>query len=87
LENRKNVEMLLGPAVEEISISPAVVRKISEGPIDEAWIKALNDMEKRSKAVEIKLKDQYKMKAVSDVKPLLENLTKKVCSCCLTISW
>ncbi|KAI9763325.1 MAG: hypothetical protein M1840_000590 [Geoglossum simile] len=77
LENRKNVENLLGPAVEEISISPAVVRKISEGSIDEAWIKALDDMEKCSKAVEMKLKDQHKMKAVRDMKPLLENLTKK----------
>jgi len=75
------VEVLLGPAVEEISISPAVVRKISEGPIDEAWIKALDNVEKRSKAVEMKLKDQQNMKAVSDVKPLLENLTKKVRSC------
>ena len=39
LENRKVVEKGLGPIVEEITISPAVVRKISEGMIDEAWVK------------------------------------------------
>ncbi|KAH0538056.1 hypothetical protein FGG08_005318 [Glutinoglossum americanum] len=80
LENRKNVEKLLGPAVEDISISPAIVRNISEGPIDEAWIKALEDVGNRYKAVEMKLKDQRKMKALDDMKPLLENLTKKACS-------
>jgi hypothetical protein len=78
LENRKNVEKLLGPAVEEISISPAIVRRISEGSIDEDWIKALEEVEKCSRVVEMKLGDQRKMKAVDDVKPLLENLTKKV---------
>ena len=50
LENRKVVEKLLGPAVEDISISPAVVRKIAEGPVDEGFVRALIEVEKRSKA-------------------------------------
>lgn len=78
LENRKLVEHGLGPVVEEISLSPAVVRKIVEGPIDEAWVKALAEVEKRSKAMDAKSKEQRNIKGISDLKPLLENLIKKV---------
>ncbi|KAK5018470.1 Vacuolar protein sorting-associated protein 52, partial [Cryomyces antarcticus] len=77
LENRKIVEKLLGPAVEETSISPAIVRKISEEPMDESWIKALDELEKKSKIVEGKSKQGDSVKAVEEVKPLLENLTNK----------
>jgi hypothetical protein len=78
LENRKVVEKLLGPSVEDLSLSPAVVRKISEGAVDEAWVRALADLEKRSKAVEAKKKDQQRTKALEDLAPLLENLTSRV---------
>ncbi|KAK8207067.1 Sac2 family protein [Phyllosticta capitalensis] len=77
LENRKVVEKLLGPAVEDISISPAVVRKISEGPVDEGFPKALQELEKRSKAVEAKAKGGPNIKALDDLRPLLEDLTNK----------
>ena len=78
LENRKVVEKLLGPAVEEISISPAAIRKIADGPMDESWVKALSELEKRKKAVDSKSKENSHIKAIEDVKPLLENLTNKV---------
>jgi hypothetical protein len=78
LENRKKVESGLGPIVEEISISPAVVRKIVEGPIDEAWVRALAEVEKRSKAIDAKAKEHQNIKGMADLKPLLENLVKKV---------
>lgn len=78
LENRKTVEKLLGPAVEEISISPAVVQKISDGEIDESWVKALDEVEKRSKIIDSKLKGLETTRAVTDIKPLLEDLTSKV---------
>ncbi|SLM34860.1 Vps52/Sac2 [Lasallia pustulata] len=77
LENRKTVEKLLGPAVEEISISPAVVQKISEGVIDEVWVKALDEVEKRSKLIDGKLRGTEPTRAAADIKPLLENLTSK----------
>jgi hypothetical protein len=80
LENRKVVEKLLGPSVEDLSLSPAVVRKIAEGPIDEAWVRALAELEKRSKALEAKQQDQQKLKALEDLKPLMENLNNKVCT-------
>jgi hypothetical protein len=78
LENRKLVESGLGPVVEEISVSPAVVRKIVEGVIDEAWVRALAEVEKRSKAMDIKSKEQRNIKGVRDLKPLLANLVDKV---------
>jgi predicted nucleic acid-binding Zn-ribbon protein len=78
LENRKVVENGLGPIVEEISISPAVVRKIVEGTIDEAWVRALAEVEKRSKAMDAKIRESRKIKGISDLRPLLENLIKKV---------
>lgn len=78
LENRKLVESGLGPIVEEISVSPAVVKKIVEGMIDEAWVRALAEVEKRSKAMDVKSKEQRNIKGVRDLKPLLENLVNKV---------
>jgi hypothetical protein len=72
------VESGLGPIVEEISVSPTVVRKIVEGVIDEAWVRALAEVEKRSRAIDIKSKEQRNIKGVRDLKPLLENLVNKV---------
>ncbi|MCJ1282152.1 hypothetical protein MMC26_001475 [Xylographa opegraphella] len=77
LKNRKVVEKLLGPAVEEISVAPTIVKVISEGPIDESWLKALIELEKKWKVVENKLKGSEVIKAITDVKPLLDNLTAK----------
>ncbi|KAI1962878.1 Vacuolar protein sorting-associated protein 52 [Ophidiomyces ophidiicola] len=75
LENRKNVEQLLGPAVEGITISPRTVRIISDGPINSDWIQALNELECHSASVEA---DSVKnVKAVEDVKPLLLDLKNK----------
>ena len=78
LENRRVVEKLLGPAVEEISIAPAIVRTISEGSIDQDWVKALAELEKRSKAIDGKMKGPDKILAITDIKPLLDDLTNKV---------
>lgn len=77
LENRKVVEKILGPAVEDISISPAVVLKIAEGPVDEGFVRALAELEKRSKTITAKSKDQADLKALSDIKPLLTDLTNR----------
>ncbi|KAI9799553.1 MAG: hypothetical protein M1825_004479 [Sarcosagium campestre] len=77
LDNRKAVERVLGPMVEEFSISPAIVRKISEGTIDDAWIASLAELEHRSKTVETKAKEQPNTKAIEDAKPLLRNLISR----------
>jgi hypothetical protein len=77
LENRKVVEKILGPAVEDISISPAVVRTIASGPIDDTFLHALAELEKRSKTIHTRAKEQPDVKALSDIKPLLLDLTNK----------
>jgi hypothetical protein len=77
LENRKVVEKILGPAVEDISISPAVVRYIAEGPVDDGFLRALAELEKRSRTITTKTKDQPDIKALTDIKPLLTNLTNR----------
>lgn len=71
------VEKLLGPAVEELSLSPEIVRRIVDGPIDEAWVKALADLDKRLKSVQAKAKESKKVKALDDLLPIMENLTNK----------
>ena len=78
LDNRRAVEAALGPIVEEITISPFVVEKISEGAIDDAWIVALGEVEKRSKTIESKTKELGDVKGLVDLKPLLEQLIAMV---------
>ncbi len=77
LDNRRNVEKLLGPAVEDVSLSPYTVRAIAEGPIDETFLKALNEVEARSAVVEAKEKKSEQVKALRDMKPLLDDLKAK----------
>ena len=77
LDNRRRVEQLLGPAVEEVSLSPFTVRFIVEGPIDEMFVKALNEVEARSMIMDAKEKQAEQVKALQDLKPLLEDLKSK----------
>ncbi|POS85525.1 hypothetical protein EPUL_001193, partial [Erysiphe pulchra] len=77
LDNRKNVEQILGPIVEEISIPPAIIKKIVDGPINEAWVKSLAEVEKKSKSLDLKTKDRWNIKGIINLKPLLESLICK----------
>ncbi|KAK1149341.1 Vacuolar protein sorting-associated protein 52 [Aspergillus melleus] len=77
LENRRNVEQLLGPAVEEISISPRTVRVIAEGPIDDNWVKALNEIETRTASIEARVSSSTTTASIEDVRPLLGDIKKK----------
>jgi predicted nucleic acid-binding Zn-ribbon protein len=77
LENRKAVEKGLGPIVEEISVSPDMVSKISEAHIDETWVKLLSELDKRT-AAHKKNAAQLESRAMEDLGPLLEKLTLKV---------
>lgn len=78
LENRKVVEEILGPAVEEISIAPSIVKNIIDGQIDEAWLKSLAELQKRIKVNDSKNEGLEAVKAAADIKPLLDGLTTKV---------
>lgn len=75
LDNRKAVEQGLGPVVEELSVSPLVVSRIVDGHIDEAWVKALTDLDKRAAAS--KKSSQQQCKAAEDIGPLLDKLVLK----------
>lgn len=76
LENRKAVEKGLAPVVEELSVSPQVVSRISEGSIDETWIKLLSDLDRRTTVLK-KNASQSESRAMADLGPLLDNLTLK----------
>lgn len=78
LENRKTVERLLGPAVEEIAIAPAVVKRIADGPIDQAWVNAVEDLERRLSNLDSRTKSLDSIVAISDLRPLLGDLTNLV---------
>jgi vacuolar protein sorting-associated protein 52 len=75
--NRQAVEKGLAPIVDELSISPVVVQRISEGPIDESWVRTLVEMDKRA-AVLRKTGSSAPAKAATDVGPLLDKLILKV---------
>lgn len=77
LDNRKVVEQILGPAVEEIAIPPPIIKTISQGPIDQKWVHALKTLEKLSTTIEVKLTNPVGLHAASDAKPLLGKLNQK----------
>nr|POE94586.1 vacuolar protein sorting-associated protein 52 [Quercus suber] len=77
LHNRRAVDKILGPEVEAFAIPPSVVRKITEGAVDDAWVKALEELEKRSKAIDAKLKDGKDVQASQDIRPFVEDVSTK----------
>lgn len=77
LHNRKAVEKVLGPEVETFVIPPTVVRKIIEGTVDDAWVKALDELEKKSRLIEAKVKEGKDVKAAEDVRPFIADLSAK----------
>ncbi|KAJ1333560.1 vacuolar protein sorting-associated protein 52 [Microdochium nivale] len=77
LENRRAVEKGLGPVVDDISVSPVVVSKIVDGPIDEAWIKVLSEVDRRAAAHEKAGSATERSKGFQDLGPLLEKLVLK----------
>ena len=77
LQNRKAVEKVLGPEVETFAIPPVVVRKITEGTVDDGWVQALNELEKRSRAIDAKLKEGKDIKAAQDIRPFIDEVSSK----------
>lgn len=77
LENRKNVEKLLGPTIEQVTLSPLVVQEISDRPLGEAWVSALEQLQNHAKALETG-KLPKDVRALEDLKPLVNELSDKV---------
>lgn len=74
LQVRKDVERLLGPNVESLSLASGTARKIIEGQFDEAWVQALVEFEKRSRAIEARSKTSSDVKAIEDLRPFMNDL-------------
>ncbi|OTA58365.1 Vps52-domain-containing protein [Hypoxylon sp. EC38] len=77
LENRKAVEKGLGPVVEEVSVSPAIVSKIADDHIDESWMKVVAEIDKRATAHKKSTSNAQGSKGLQDLGPLLEKLVLK----------
>ncbi|KAI1142114.1 Vps52-domain-containing protein [Hypoxylon sp. FL0543] len=77
LENRKAVEKGLGPVVEEISVSPAIVSKIADDHIDESWVKVVAEVDRRATAHKKSTSNAQGSKSLQDLGPLLEKLVLK----------
>lgn len=77
LQTRQAVEKVLGPQVEAFILPPAVVRKLTEGVVDEAWVHALEELEKRSQAIKAKQRSGADVKAAQDILPFLEDVAAK----------
>jgi vacuolar protein sorting-associated protein 52 len=77
LDNRKSVEKGLGPVIEEMSVSPVVISKIVDGHIDDTWVKALAEVDKRAAAHKKTAAASQSGKGLQDLGPLLEKLVQK----------
>ena len=77
LDSRRSVEKLLGPYVEQIALSPVVVKKIADGPVDDVWVKALDDLQGRTESLDRGEKDAHKTKAANDLRPLINDLSNR----------
>lgn len=80
LENRQNVERLLGPVVEQITFAPALVRKLNEGSIDDHYTKALEELNNRLKLIASDSEGTKIIRGFADLRPVLEQLSDRVSS-------
>nr|OQO24929.1 hypothetical protein B0A51_10624 [Rachicladosporium sp. CCFEE 5018] len=78
LDNRKVVEKVLGTEVEALIIPPAVIKKLVEGNVDEVWVKALEEFERRTKLIDKKLSQPDSSSAAAEsLRPLIESVSDK----------
>ncbi|KAH6607868.1 vps52 sac2 family [Trichoderma cornu-damae] len=76
LETRKRIEKALGPLVEELSVSPETISRITTGHVDELWAKTLSEMDKKASAIK-KLSGRQQGRASEELGPILEKLIVK----------
>ncbi|KAI9468278.1 MAG: Sac2 family-domain-containing protein [Benjaminiella poitrasii] len=78
LKNRKAVESRLGKALQGMVIPPYVIKKITEGEVDEVWLEYLIMINKQMRFV--KANQHRPIKALRNVGPELEKLRLKAAS-------
>lgn len=64
--------------MEDLSVPPVIVAKLVDGQIDESWIKALGEIDKRLTAYRRDTSTSAQNKAWTDLGPLLDKLVLKV---------
>ncbi|KAG9300693.1 hypothetical protein G9A89_023491 [Geosiphon pyriformis] len=74
-KNRTAVEKQLSQVLDEVIISPSMIKKITEGDVDDAWLAYLIELNK--KMIYIKTNQDKNIKAIKDVGPELEKLRLK----------
>ncbi|KAG2196701.1 hypothetical protein INT47_009611 [Mucor saturninus] len=75
LKNRKTIESRLGKALQGMVIPPYVIKKITEGDVDEMWLEYLLTINKQMRFV--KANQHRPIKALRNVGPELEKLRLK----------
>ncbi|CAO3607343.1 unnamed protein product [Cunninghamella echinulata] len=78
LRNRKAVETRLGKVLQGMVIPPYVIKKITEGEVDEVWLQYLLGVNKQMKFV--KTNQNKPIKSLRNVGPELEKLRLKAAS-------
>ncbi|KAI7905195.1 Sac2 family-domain-containing protein [Cokeromyces recurvatus] len=78
LKNRKAIENKLGKALQGMVIPPNVIKKMTEGEIDEVWLNYLLTINKQMRFV--KANQHRPIKALRNVGPELEKLRLKAAS-------
>ena len=66
----------MGPIVDDIVLSPAIIHRISEGEINDAWVHALVAFD--AKFAPLYELEKLGIKAIEDVKPQFELLKTRV---------
>lgn len=75
LQHRKEVEQVLGPKLETLSVAPSTIRRIVQGPIDGSWTSALAEVEKVTATIKGDVSDDAKSDAtLQDLRSLLEDV-------------
>ncbi|CAG8435656.1 8672_t:CDS:10 [Funneliformis mosseae] len=75
LKNRTAVEQKLNTVLEGTVIPPQMIKKITEGDVDEIWLSYLTELNK--KMTYVKRNQKKNVKAIKDVGPELEKLRLK----------
>ncbi|PKC73496.1 Vps52-domain-containing protein [Rhizophagus irregularis] len=75
LKNRTAVEQQLNTVLEGTVIPPPMIKKITEGEVDEIWLAYLTELNK--KMTYVKRNQKMNVKAIKDVGPELEKLRLK----------
>ena len=76
--NRKAVETHLGPIVDDIILSPTIIKRICDGEINDQWVKSLVEFD--SKFLPLLEYEKRGIQAVEDIKPQFELLKTRVSS-------